>query len=282
MIADSSLVKGCIPSPNFTAKRQYPVDSIIIHCMSGTYDAKRCGEMFANPNRKASSTYGISSNGDIYQYVNESCRPWTTGGKKTCHGWTGAQYDHRSITIEVSNTSLAPWYYISAEAMNSLIALCTDICRRYQINPTWHNDMSLVGDASKQSFALHRWFDYRACPGDFIVLCMPAIVEAIRVNLQSSAEFIYNGVDYAPVFDPVYYANKYPDLQAAFGGDAEALWMHFTTFGMNELRRGSEEFDPKYYKDHNVDLLQAYKDNNPMYYYHYIVFGKDEGRAGHA
>lgn len=281
MVPDSKLVKGVIESPNRTEKRKYPVDSIIIHCMAGTYDAVRCGELFKNPARQASSTYGISSNGDIYQYVPERCRPWTTGGDKTCHGWTGAEYDHRSITIEVSNCTLAPWYAISAEAMQALINLCTDICKRYNINPTWKNDRNAVGDAKAQSFVVHRWFASKSCPGDFIMMCMPAIVKAVRDNMTGTG-YIYNGVDYSPVFDPVYYANRYADLRTAFGSDATALWNHFTLFGMNELRRGNADFDPVYYKNKYVDLREAYGDDNPMYYYHWIVFGKSEGRDGHA
>jgi surface antigen len=89
-----------------------------------------------------------------------------------------------------------------------------------------------------------------------------------------------NGCDYSPVFDPVYYVNKYPDLMAAFGMNANSLWLHFQLFGMNEFRQASEEFDPKAYKERYSDLVQAYGDNNPMYYWHYCYFGKAEGRIG--
>ena len=186
MLPDSLLVDPAhtMWSPNKTDKRKYKVDTIIIHCMAGLYDAKRCGELFADPKRQASSHYGISSNGEIWQYVPESARAWTTGGSKKCNGWTGSEYDHRSITIEVSNTSLAPWYFVSAEAMTSIINLCTDICKRNGIPYLiWSNDKKLVGYANLQNVVVHNFFAYKSCPGKFIQQCLPNIVWAVNANL---------------------------------------------------------------------------------------------------
>ena len=185
-LPDSTLVAPdhVMWSPNKTDKRKFKIDTIIIHCMAGTYDAKRCGELFMSPSRQASSHYGISSNGDIWQYVPESARAWTTGGDKKCNGWTGSDYDHRSITIEVSNTSLAPWYFVSAEAMTSIINLCTDICKRNGIPYLiWSNDKRLVGYANLQNVVVHRWFASKSCPGNFIMQCLPNIVWAVNANL---------------------------------------------------------------------------------------------------
>lgn len=284
MTPDSSLVSGVMWSPSYTAKRQYKIDTIIIHCMAGTYDAKRCGQLFADPSRKASSHYGISSNGEIWQYVPEKYRAWTTGGDKVCNGWTGSQYDHRSVTIEVSNTTLGntnPAYQVSAEAMRSIINICTDICRRNGIPQLlWANNPKLVGDASKQNMALHRWFATKSCPGDFLVMCMANIALAVNQNLLAPTGYMLNGYDYSPVFDPEYYANRYPDLRAAFGNNAQALWLHFQNNGMNEFRQASIEFNPVAYKQHYPDVAAAFGNNNPMYYYHYVAFGKAEGRSG--
>lgn len=278
MIPDSPLVSACIPSPNYTKQRKYLIDTIIIHCMAGTYDARRCGELFANPKRGASSHYGISSNGEIIQYVNEKYRAWTTGGDKKCNGWTGSEYDHRSITIEVSNTTLGPNWEISQQALQAIIALCTDICKRHGIKPMWKNDPSLVGHADQQSFALHRWFASKSCPGPTIIAYMPYICQTVSENLSQSG-YYYFGYDFAPVFDPEYYANKYPDLMAAFGLNKDLLWLHFQQFGMNEFRQASAEFNPVIYKQKYPDLVRAFGDDNPMYYLHYVMFGKSEGRS---
>lgn len=185
MVPDSTLVlpSHVMESPN-RSRRKYKIDTIIIHCMAGTYDAKRCGELFKDPKRQASSHYGISSNGEIWQYVPESFRAWTTGGNKKVNGWTGSEYDHRSVTIEVSNTSLAPWYFVSAEAMTSIINLCTDICKRNNIPYLiWSDDKRLVGHAELQNVVVHRWFASKSCPGNFIMRCLPNIVWAVNANL---------------------------------------------------------------------------------------------------
>lgn len=281
MKADSTLVSYVKWSPNYTISRKYPIDTIIIHCMAGNLTVERCGELFANPNRKASSHYGIGTDGRIAQYVPESCRAWTTGGDKSCNGWTGSEYDHRSITIEVANIGGAPNWDISPAALDATIALVTDICKRRGITPVWSNDPKLVGNAKAQSFALHRWFATKSCPGPAIISLMPYICMTAYNNLNRSGYWL-NGYDYSPVFDPEYYANKYADLKAAFGMNKDSLWLHFQMFGMNEFRRASKEFDPDYYAANNEDVVQAFKDDNPMYYLHYIMFGKAEGRKGGA
>ena len=285
MAPDSKLVSHVMWSPNYTAQRKYKIDTIIIHCMAGTYDAKRCGQLFADPKRQASSHYGISSNGEIWQYVPEKYRAWTTGGDKTCNGWTGSNYDHRAITMEVSNTTLGntnPAYQISPQAMTSIINICADICRRNGIKQLlWSGNPKLVGNASLQNMAVHRWFATKSCPGDFIYMCLPNIALAVNQQLQApSGQYILNGYDYSPVFDPTYYSATYPDLRAAFGTNADALWNHFQNYGMNEFRRGSQEFDPVYYYNTNPDVVAAFGDNKPMYYAHYVMFGKAEGRKG--
>lgn len=280
MNADSLLVKGVIPSPNYS-KRKYKIDTIIIHCMAGTYDAKRCGQLFADPKRQASSHYGISSNGDIYQYVPEQYRAWTTGGDKVCNGWTGSDYDHRSITMEVSNTTLAPDYQVSAEAMASIINLCADICRRNGIKELkWSNNPKLVGNADLQNMAVHRYFASKSCPGNFLMMCMPYIALAVNQQLVTPQGYILNGYDYSPVFDPVFYTERYSDLNAAFGYNSEMLWLHFQTCGMNEFRQASAEFDPVVYAERYPDVKEAFGDDRPMYYFHYVAFGIDEGRSG--
>ena len=97
--------------------------------------------------------------------------------------------------------------------------------------------------------------------------------------VPTPTKYVINGYDYAPVFNPTYYANKYADLQGAFGNDANALWNHFQQYGMNEFRQASAEFNPVIYKNRYADLREAYGNNNPLYYFHYVAFGKAEGRS---
>ena len=87
------------------------------------------------------------------------------------------------------------------------------------------------------------------------------------------------GADFSPVFNPDYYADKYADLEAAFGHDASALWSHFQIFGMNEARQASESFNVNVYRDRYEDLRKVFGDNLPLYYWHYCYFGINEGRS---
>ena len=82
------------------------------------------------------------------------------------------------------------------------------------------------------------------------------------------------------VFDASYYASRYPDLSAAFGTDAEKLYGHFLSDGMEEGRQGSVYFNLEYYKSHYPDLVSAFGDDNEAYYAHFAETGSLEGRFG--
>ena len=84
--------------------------------------------------------------------------------------------------------------------------------------------------------------------------------------------------EYSAVFDAAYYANRYPDLKAAFGNDESALLQHFIQYGMAEGRQGSSQFDVYSYKNLYPDLRAAFGNNLKSYYMHYISSGKAEGR----
>ena len=92
--------------------------------------------------------------------------------------------------------------------------------------------------------------------------------------------YVWNGMDYTPVFNPNFYALRYGDLKAAFGTNATLLFSHFTMFGMNEARQAAEVFDPIAYRNRYSDLNKAFGDNWPKYYEHYIMFGIKENRNG--
>ena len=85
-------------------------------------------------------------------------------------------------------------------------------------------------------------------------------------------------VEYSAVFDAAYYADRYPDLKAAYGGDESALLQHFIQYGMAEGRQGSSQFDVYSYKNLYPDLRAAFGNNLKSYYMHYISSGKAEGR----
>ena len=90
---------------------------------------------------------------------------------------------------------------------------------------------------------------------------------------------VYNGVDYASVYNYCYYLSTYADLQNVFADDDESALEHFINRGMSEGRRGCAEFDVQVYKNNYIDLQNAFVDNLAAYYQHYITNGKNEGRT---
>jgi hypothetical protein len=210
-------------------------------------------------------------------YVEEKNGAWTSSNKEN---------DMQAVTIEVANELLAPYWTISAAAMNTLVNLCTDICQRNKIEKLIWSDSKYerINGINGANMTMHCDFASTACPGPFLKKCMPNIAELVNQRLDAPAPiptvgYFINGYDYSPVFNPEYYVNKYSDLEGAFGHDANQLWQHFQQCGMNEFRQASEEFNPIVYKEKYNDLLSAFGEDNPMYYFHYVACGKAEGRT---
>ncbi len=93
-------------------------------------------------------------------------------------------------------------------------------------------------------------------------------------------KYIYDGVDYSAVFDPVYYVENNPDLKAYYGSNRMASFEHFLTFGMKEGRQATADFNVFSYKNEYADLRAAFGDDLSAYYSHYMKYGREEGRDG--
>lgn len=159
-MSNSPLVVYTRLSPNCNRPRNHAIDTITIHCMACNATIERCGEIFAPVKRRASSNYGIGSDGRIGMYCEEANRSWCTS--------SGAN-DHRAVTIEVANDGGAPNWHVSDKALASLIDLCTDICKRNGIKALlWEGDKKLIGQVDQQNMTVHRWFAAKACPGDYL------------------------------------------------------------------------------------------------------------------
>nr|DAK14736.1 MAG TPA: peptidoglycan hydrolase [Caudoviricetes sp.] len=139
-------------SPNHSGSRYNSISKITIHHMAGNLSIETCGNVFLNPNRQASSNYGIGSDGRIACYVDEENHPWTSAN------WDN---DDRAITIEVANSETGGDWPISQEAYASLIRLCADICNRYGIYPYYDGTPSAT-------LTEHCMFVATNCPGPTI------------------------------------------------------------------------------------------------------------------
>ena len=99
-------------------------------------------------------------------------------------------------------------------------------------------------------------------------------------NIISKTSYLFNGLDYSPVFNPQYYSNKYADLKKAFGNNEKSLFNHFCSYGMKQGRQAIATFNVHTYKQNYSDLRKAFGSNLQLYYRHYIEYGKKENRKG--
>lgn len=156
----SGLVSYVQISPNRTSPRYRSIKNIIVHHMAGNLSVETCGNVFAPSSRQASSNYGIGSDGRIACYVHEEDRAWTTGN----------QIDHDSITIEVADDVIGGSWHSSAAAMQSLVKLCADICRRYSFR------LNYTGGKSG-NLLMHKWYQATDCPGAYLESQFPWIAQ---------------------------------------------------------------------------------------------------------
>ena len=299
---DSPLAKCAMWTGNNTFPRQTKKKpsqyTIIPHCIAGNPTAEAQAVAFQNPNRGASSHYVIDSKGVIVQCVPEDCRAWTTGGDLNVKGLTGAQMDHESITMEIANCAVGEPWPMTAEAINSLVLLIVDICKRNGIPSVKWTGNKFDAGTDKQNVAAHRWFARKSCPGNFLYNNMKAVCDTVNYYLASAlptpapsngGTYVINGLDFSPVFDPVVYAQSRPDVASNpyYGSSNDMLWKHFCDFGMKDFfddpnlahSKTSSEFCVQIYKNRYSDLVSAFGDDFYKYYEHYIVCGKAEGRS---
>jgi hypothetical protein len=173
-MSNSSLVDYKKISPNKTSPRNHKIDTITIHCVVGQLSVETIGNVFAPTSAKASSNYGIGSDGRIGMYVEEKDRSWCS---------SNAANDHRAITIECASDKTHP-YAINDKVYKSLINLCVDICKRNGIKELkWKGDKSLIGKPDQQNMTVHRWFANKACPGDYIYNRLGQIATEVNKKL---------------------------------------------------------------------------------------------------
>ena len=163
----SSLTDECYWSPNTSGYRTADISKVTVHHMAGDLSIEACGNIFANPNRQASSNYGVGSDGRIGCYLIEEYHPWTTASY-----WA----DDRGITIEVADQDCVNWVP-SDEAYRATVELCADICLRYGIEPSYTG-------GTDGSFLEHRMFAATACPGSWWHSHMDSFVQDVRDEME--------------------------------------------------------------------------------------------------
>lgn len=178
-MSNSSLVSYTRISPNKNSPRNHTIDTITIHCVVAQWTGKQIADYFASSSVQASCNYGVGKDGSISLVVDEGDRSWCSSSSSN---------DNRAITIEVASDRSHP-YAVTADALNALIKLCADICKRNGIKKLlWKNDKSLIGQVDKQNMTVHRWFANKACPGDYLMGQHTYIANEVNKLLGSSTE----------------------------------------------------------------------------------------------
>lgn len=178
-MSNSGLVNYTKISPNRTNGRTHNIDTITIHCMAGNLTIETCGSLFSRTTTKASSNYGIGSDGRIGLYVEEKDRSWATSSSAN---------DNRAITIEVASESVHP-YKITDKAYKALINLLADVCKRNGIKKlVWSTDKNArVNHLNGCNMTCHRDYVNKACPGDYIYNLEGQIAKEVNSKLNGTS-----------------------------------------------------------------------------------------------
>lgn len=177
-MSNSQLVSYKKISPNKTSPRNHKIDTITIHCVVGQCSVETLGNLFAQSSKKASSNYGIGTDGRIGMYVEEKDRSWCS---------SNAENDHRAITIECASDTTHP-YAINDKVYKSLINLLEDICKRNDIKKlVWSTDKNeRVKHLNGCNMTVHRDYANKACPGDYIYSRLGKIASEVNERLEDS------------------------------------------------------------------------------------------------
>lgn len=142
----SGLTTGTLPHHNkYTSRHGRRITRVIVHHWAGTVG----GDVsLASPGREASTNYILYGDGRLVGQVPEEYRAWTSGS------WDA---DASSITIEVQNSTNAPEWCVSNQAIAKLTILIADVARRYG----W-------GSINRTNVRGHQEFAATACPGPYL------------------------------------------------------------------------------------------------------------------
>lgn len=175
---NSPLVTYTKLSPNHSGQRTHGIDRITPHCVVGQLTVAGICGCFTSPAREASCNYGIGTAGDIGMCVEEKNRSWCSSSSSN---------DQRAVTIECASDMSEP-YAMNSAVYESLILLCTDICRRNgKKKLLWLGEkaatLNYSPKADEMILTVHRWFANKSCPGDWLYSRMGDLAAKVTTAL---------------------------------------------------------------------------------------------------
>lgn len=179
---NSPLVSYTKLSPNHSGLRTHSIDRITPHCVVGQLSAESICGCFTSPSREASCNYGIGKDGKVSLCVEEKNRSWCSSSNAN---------DQRAVTIECASDLNAP-YAMNSAVYESLVKLCTDICKRNgKKKLLWLADKTKTLNYSPKSdemvLTVHRWFANKSCPGSWMYARMGDLAAKVTARLGGSA-----------------------------------------------------------------------------------------------
>lgn len=221
----SSLTKATAPHHNkFSSRQGRRITRVIVHHWAGT----RGGDSrLVNPNEAVSTNYILYADGTLVGQVPEEYRAWTSGS------WDA---DASSITIEVQNSSNAPEWRVSNQAIAKLTSLIADVARRYG----W-------GSINRTNVRGHQEFAATACPGPYLYPRLGSIAANANAILKGNSKPTPTPVIQKEDDDGMYR----PTVHVRTQGNFEAMRAH-PEIG-KDLKPGQKR------KDGNVTVFRGYE-----------------------
>lgn len=179
---NSKLISYTKLSPNHSGTRTHSIDRITPHCVVGQLSAESICGCFTSPSRQASCNYGIGTDGRISLCVEEKNRSWCSSSNAN---------DQRAVTIECASDMKEP-YAMNSKVYESLIKLCTDICKRNgKKKLLWLGDknktLNYAPKSDEMVITVHRWFANKSCPGNWLYERLGDLAAKVTANLNETA-----------------------------------------------------------------------------------------------
>ena len=169
-------------SPNHSGQRTHSIDRITPHCVVGQLSAESICGCFISPSRQASCNYGIGTDGKVSLCVEEKNRSWCSSSNAN---------DQRAVTIECASDKTEP-YAMNSKVYDSLIKLCTDICKRNgKKKLLWLGDrnktLNYTPKSDEMVLTVHRWFANKSCPGGWLYARLGDLAAKVTAALGTGA-----------------------------------------------------------------------------------------------
>lgn len=179
---NSPLVSYTGLSPNHSGQRTHSIDRITPHCVVGQLSAETICACFP-AGREASCNYGIGTDGRVSLCVEEKNRSWCSSSSAN---------DQRAVTIECASDRTEP-YALNGTVYDTLIKLCTDICRRNgKKKLLWFGDknksLNYAPKSDEMVLTVHRWFANKSCPGNWLYARLGDLAAKVTAALGGTAQ----------------------------------------------------------------------------------------------